>query len=157
MIRPSLPLEGQNVPEYWIRPEQRLSAEPGMHRFVWDMTYPPAGGCELPLPHLGHLHEHAPGTHGALGPAGAIHGAADGGRQVHTQPLTVKMDPRVLTPGAALQQQFDLSMDSTGDGPVGGAAEDDPAGSGPFMGSHRDSRPSTTCFRGVTGFPPPRP
>lgn len=28
----------------------------------------------------------------------------------HTQPLTVEMDPRVRTPEAALQQQFDASM-----------------------------------------------
>jgi hypothetical protein len=30
--------------------------------------------------------------------------------QSHTQPLTVKMDPRVQTPEAALQQQLDASM-----------------------------------------------
>ena len=28
----------------------------------------------------------------------------------YVQPLTVKMDPRVKTPAAALEQQFELSM-----------------------------------------------
>ncbi len=25
---------------YWVRPPQVLSNTPGMHRFVWDLTYP---------------------------------------------------------------------------------------------------------------------
>jgi hypothetical protein len=29
-----------NVPMYWVRPARTLSASPGMHRFVWDLTYP---------------------------------------------------------------------------------------------------------------------
>ncbi len=29
-----------NVPMYWVRPARTLSAAPGMHRFVWDLTYP---------------------------------------------------------------------------------------------------------------------
>ena len=32
-----------NVPLYWIRPPQILSAEAGMHRFVWDLRTPPPG------------------------------------------------------------------------------------------------------------------
>jgi len=27
------------IPMYWVRPEQILSAEPGMHRFVWNLHY----------------------------------------------------------------------------------------------------------------------
>ncbi len=30
-----------NIPLYWIRPEQLLSAETGSHRFLWDMHYTP--------------------------------------------------------------------------------------------------------------------
>ena len=38
-----------NVPRYWIRPTQVLSATPGFHRFVWDMHYErPAGAGALP-------------------------------------------------------------------------------------------------------------
>jgi photosystem II stability/assembly factor-like uncharacterized protein len=32
------------VPLYWARQPRRLSAEPGQHRFLWDMRYPPAPG-----------------------------------------------------------------------------------------------------------------
>ena len=33
-----------NVPTYWIRPPQILSADAGSHRFIWDMHFPPLGG-----------------------------------------------------------------------------------------------------------------
>ena len=33
-----------NVPYYWIRPTRILSADAGLHRFVWDMHYPPPAG-----------------------------------------------------------------------------------------------------------------
>jgi hypothetical protein len=29
------------VPLYWVRSPQVLSAQPGMHRFAWDLHYPP--------------------------------------------------------------------------------------------------------------------
>jgi hypothetical protein len=29
-----------NVPMYWVRPPRTLTAAPGMHRFLWDLTYP---------------------------------------------------------------------------------------------------------------------
>src|SRR5205085_8725321 len=32
------------VPTYWLRPPQRLAAEAGMHRFVWDLHYAPLAG-----------------------------------------------------------------------------------------------------------------
>src|SRR5882762_1405200 len=32
------------VPTYWVRPAKGLSGEPGMHRFLWDMRYPPIPG-----------------------------------------------------------------------------------------------------------------
>ncbi|HEX5436660.1 MAG TPA: glycosyl hydrolase, partial [Gemmatimonadaceae bacterium] len=31
-----------NVPMYWVRPPRNLSAQPGMHRFVWNLYYTPA-------------------------------------------------------------------------------------------------------------------
>ena len=35
-----------NIPTYWIRPSRTLSTEPGMHRFVWDLHYPPPDSQE---------------------------------------------------------------------------------------------------------------
>ncbi|HVQ28458.1 MAG TPA: glycoside hydrolase, partial [Vicinamibacteria bacterium] len=37
---PEAPLEGRNIPDFWIRPPQALSAQPGMHRFIWDLHHP---------------------------------------------------------------------------------------------------------------------
>ncbi len=38
------------VPAYWIRPSQLPSAEAGMHRFVWDLHYPPPDSLEHEYP-----------------------------------------------------------------------------------------------------------
>ena len=47
---PEPPLEGQNVPPWWIRPHQALGASPGMHRFVWDLHYDRPVGMRLRYP-----------------------------------------------------------------------------------------------------------
>src|SRR5208337_841376 len=39
-----------NIPTYWIRPSRVISAEPGMHRFVWDLHYPPPDALEHEYP-----------------------------------------------------------------------------------------------------------
>ena len=39
-----------NVPTYWIRPERTLSAQAGMHRFVWDAHHPPPASLEHDYP-----------------------------------------------------------------------------------------------------------
>src|SRR2546429_4640292 len=38
------------IPIYWVRPTQILSAEAGMHRFVWDVHYPPPPTPEPAFP-----------------------------------------------------------------------------------------------------------
>jgi hypothetical protein len=37
----SAPVEGRNIPDYWIRPSHRLSSAPGLHRLVWNVRYAP--------------------------------------------------------------------------------------------------------------------
>lgn len=39
-----------NVPYYWIRPSRILSAAPGLHRFIWDLHYPPPPGSTVRYP-----------------------------------------------------------------------------------------------------------
>ena len=39
-----------NVPMYWARPPQLLSASKGMHRFVWDLRYPAPGAVQRDFP-----------------------------------------------------------------------------------------------------------
>ena len=77
---PEPPVEGRNIPDYWIRPPQRLSAEAGLHRFVWDLRHETAGGVVLRLPDRGHLPEHAARAARAVGGPGHVHGPAHRGR-----------------------------------------------------------------------------
>src|SRR5205814_6591539 len=43
--RPSTPRTPPPFPDYWLPRPETLSAEPGMHRFIWDLRYaPPAAG-----------------------------------------------------------------------------------------------------------------
>jgi photosystem II stability/assembly factor-like uncharacterized protein len=83
----------------WVHDPQTLSAEAGMHRFVWDLHY------ELPK-----------GVHTFFGfPSGPV--AVPGNYTVKltangkstSQPLTIKLDPRVKTTNDELRQQFSLA------------------------------------------------
>ncbi len=106
---PEKMLEGVNVPEYWVRPPQVLSGAAGMHRFTWDLHYPAPAGAAQSYP-ISAIYRNTPTE-----PAGpwvmpgtyAVRLTVDG--KTYTQPLTVRMDPRVKTPALVLTQQFHLS------------------------------------------------
>jgi hypothetical protein len=100
-----------DVPDWWPRPPMNLATEAGMHRFLWDMHYQPMPGA-LQFLEDNEAVEHntpvvpsspwiVPGTY-------TVKLTVDG--QSHTQPLTVKMDPRVQTSEVALRQQLAASM-----------------------------------------------
>jgi len=80
----------------WVRPAVPLSAEAGMHRFVWDLRYAPPKGVRRSF----------------YGPAGVwtlpgkytVKLTANG--KSSSQVLTVKMDPRIATPEDALRREF---------------------------------------------------
>ncbi len=97
-----------NVPLYWIRPPQILSAAEGTHRFVWDLRIAPPGSVhhEYPISAIVHDTPRYP-----VGPAilpGNYTVKLEVGGQSYTQKLVVKMDPRVNTPSDELLQQFEL-------------------------------------------------
>lgn len=98
-----------NIPLYWLRPQQSLSAAKGAHRFLWDMHYTP---LNVPPSHpIAAVYQNTapaftspwvmPGTY-------TIKLTVDG--KSYMQQLTVKMDPRVKTGNNALQLQHDLSI-----------------------------------------------
>jgi photosystem II stability/assembly factor-like uncharacterized protein len=93
-----------SFPVYWLHEQQALSAEAGMHRFVWDLHYPQPKGVRGSF-------------WGPLGPW-ALPGnyivklTANG--KSSTQPLTIRMDPRVKTPQDALVRQFELASNLAG-------------------------------------------
>jgi hypothetical protein len=98
-----------NTPDYWIREQQILSGKAGAHRFMWDMhhhplnepaTYPIAATYKNTAPEFTSPWV-MPGTYTATLTI------AD---KKYMKQFIVKMDPRVKTPLAGLQQQYDLSM-----------------------------------------------
>ncbi|MGC2726152.1 MAG: hypothetical protein WA224_19490, partial [Candidatus Acidiferrales bacterium] len=97
-----------NVPLYWIRPPQILSAAEGSHRFVWDLRIQPPGAVHHQYPISAIVHDT---PRYPLGPAvlpGNYTVKLDVGGQSYRQPLVVKMDPRVNAPTDELMQQFTL-------------------------------------------------
>jgi hypothetical protein len=89
---PVLNPETLNIPAYWVRPPETLATTAGMHRWIWDLrpTPParPAGGG---------------GGGGGFGGRGGASVVLPGtynvrltvGGKSYTQPLLVKMDPRI--------------------------------------------------------------
>ncbi len=98
-----------NVPAYWIRPPQLLSSEAGAHRFLWDLHYAPIEGVEAQYPIAAVYRNTAPVSTSPWVQPGDYSVALTVGGKTFTQPMTVKIDPRVKTPAADLQKQFELS------------------------------------------------
>ena len=98
-----------NVPAYWIRPPQPLSGEAGMHRFMWDMHYQPVPGIAPDYPIAAVYGETAPIATSPWAAPGTYSVVLKVDGKTSTEPLTIKMDPRVKTPPAELQKQFELS------------------------------------------------
>ena len=103
------------IPMYWVRPEKILSAKPGTHRFVWDLHYTKPDSLSHGFPISAIYHDTPELPLGAFALPGNYtvklrkgNGAPDG----YTQPLTVKMDPRIKSSGADLAQQFAMESAS---------------------------------------------
>jgi len=100
------------VPLYWYRPPQPLATTPGMHRFCWDLHYQPlpgGGGGRGGLPIAAVPYNTVvPPAAPWVAPGQYAVRLSVGGTTL-TQPLTVRMDPRVRTPDQGLAQQYELS------------------------------------------------
>jgi hypothetical protein len=100
-----------SIPTYWLRPPQVLPTAAGMHRFVWDMHYQPVPGARAGygMGAVVHNTPPAPTTPWVMPGTYTVRLTVNGRSQ--TQPLRVRMDPRVKTPKSGLEQQFALSME----------------------------------------------
>src|SRR6266853_363091 len=100
------------IPMYWVRPTQILSAGAGMHRFVWDLHYAPPDslGHEFPISAIVHDTPKYPLGAWALPGNYTVKLTMNG--KSYTQPLVVKMDPRIKTPLADLRKQFEMQSGS---------------------------------------------
>ncbi|MFN2501606.1 MAG: WD40/YVTN/BNR-like repeat-containing protein [Pyrinomonadaceae bacterium] len=97
-------------PSFWVRPFQPLRNEAGMQRFVWDLMYPnpPADGYDLPISAISGDTPLVPQGPAVMAGTYTVRLTVNGKK--YTQPLRVRMDPRVKTPPLGLKQQFTLSM-----------------------------------------------
>jgi hypothetical protein len=103
------PIPGRNIPDYWIRPPQRLATSAGMHRFVWDLRYPPPAVARFEYP-IAAIYANTPrDPRGPWALPGAYTARLTAHGRAQSQPLVVRMDPRVKTPAAGLARQFALA------------------------------------------------
>lgn len=111
---PSAPFCG--LPLYWPAPMMVISAKAGAHRFSWDLRYDPVSPEDLvpqgddeatgAVPHRTYQAMNTPWA-----PPGkyTVKLTVDG--KSYTQPLTLKLDPRVKTSPAALAQLATLTRE----------------------------------------------
>ena len=102
------------VPIYWYRPPQVLETGPGLHRFTWDMRHLPlpggggrGGGGGLPISATPFNTVPTPNSIWAAPGSYTVRLTAAG--KSLTQPLAVRMDPRIKTPPAILAQVTEMS------------------------------------------------
>jgi hypothetical protein len=98
-----------SIPAYWVRPPQILSTEPGIHRFLWDMHYQPVPNVKPEYPIAAVYRNTAPAATSPWAMPGEYTVVLTAGGKSYTQPLPVKMDPRVKTSLSDLARQFELS------------------------------------------------
>jgi photosystem II stability/assembly factor-like uncharacterized protein len=98
-----------NTPWYWIRPTQILSADGGLHRFVWDLHYPMLPGAEPSYPISATPHDTPAEPRGPWVVPGPYTVKLTANGRTFAQPLSVRMDPRVKANAATIEQQFALA------------------------------------------------
>jgi photosystem II stability/assembly factor-like uncharacterized protein len=97
------------IPHYWVKRPTVLSAAAGLHRFSWDLHGEPLPAAEPDYPMTAIYHETAPQPTAPWVLPGTYSVSLTTGGRTFTQPLTVKMDPRLKASSAELAKQFDLS------------------------------------------------
>ncbi len=103
------PTDQGNAPWYWFRPASAPSVKAGLQRYTWDLHYARATeNCQLPISATPFNTKCEPEGPWANPGTYTARLTVDG--VVQTQSFTVRMDPRVRTPAAALKQQHDLSV-----------------------------------------------
>jgi hypothetical protein len=92
----------------WVRPPRVLPATPGMHRFVWDLRFPPPSTKRREYPISAIPGDTPPDPQGPFVLPGAytVKLTVDG--KAFTRALTVKLDPRIGMSSADLAQQLAL-------------------------------------------------
>jgi photosystem II stability/assembly factor-like uncharacterized protein len=98
------------IPMYWVRPTPILSAGAGMHRFVWNVHCAQPDALEREFPISAIVHNTPLGPLGAWALPGAYTVKLTVNGQSYSQPLKLKMDPRIETSIEDLQKQHEMQM-----------------------------------------------
>jgi photosystem II stability/assembly factor-like uncharacterized protein len=106
---PEPPVEGRNTPDYWIRPPRPLSATAGFHRFVWDVRHerPAVPSFSYPIAAILRNTPRSPLGSWARPGTYTVRLTVDG--TTLTQPLTVRLDPRIKASAADITLQHETS------------------------------------------------
>ncbi len=106
----SAELATQLIPPYWPRIDKPLSANPGMHREIWDLRYtkPTAIHYEYPISAVPHRTPRVP--QGPLALPGTYTVKLIAAGRSYTAPLTVTMDPRLHTSAGDLRVLFQSEL-----------------------------------------------
>jgi photosystem II stability/assembly factor-like uncharacterized protein len=100
------------IPMYWVRSEQILSSQPGMHRFVWDLHYEAPKALEHEFPISAIMHSTPLNPLGARPLPGKykVELTVDGKRYSAT--FELKMDPRITATASDLAKQFEMESEA---------------------------------------------
>ncbi|HEX9121378.1 MAG TPA: hypothetical protein VF840_12640 [Terriglobales bacterium] len=110
--KPVEPDKNVAFPSYWFAPPQELETSAGEHRLVWDLRYP-----DPPSRQKNYDLSAVYGTgikglpRGPLVLPGKYEVRMTVDSKSYSQPLMVKLDPRLKVSAADLQKQFELEME----------------------------------------------
>ncbi len=104
--------KSQAYPTYWFRPARVLPAKSGMQRWMWDLKYAPPEGFPRSYPMTAIVNDTPSQPVGTTVLPGEYKVKLTANGKSFTQPLTIKADPRVMTPMAGLAKMFEVSLSS---------------------------------------------
>jgi photosystem II stability/assembly factor-like uncharacterized protein len=99
-----------NIPLYWIRPQQILSAEAGQHRFLWDLHYEPLANEAPSFPIAAIYQNTAPEATSPWVLPGNYTVKLTANGTTLMQSFSVKIDPRVKTTLPELTKLHQLAV-----------------------------------------------
>jgi photosystem II stability/assembly factor-like uncharacterized protein len=101
-------LPALNIPLYWIRPQQILSAEAGSHRFVWDLHLDPLN-VPPSYPISATYMNTAPNETSPFVLPGTYTAKLTVDGKTYSEKFEIKMDPRVKTTKKELEEIYQLA------------------------------------------------
>jgi hypothetical protein len=100
------------LPLYWPAPQMRIETTAGMHRFSWDMHYDGIGAGGGRGGSMGAVpHRTYPAVNSPWAAPGAYTVRLTVGGKSYTQPIRLKMDPRVKTSAMGLAELTSLTTE----------------------------------------------